>query len=363
MSANSIRRIGILTGGGDCPGLNAVIRAVAKTAQGIYNIEVVGILDGYSGLVAEQFRPLRNEDVSGILQLGGTILGTSRVDPFQEAFAQGRLKSPAENWEWVKGVLACHHIDGVVAIGGDGTLRVAARAARAGIAIVGVPKTIDNDVAETDVTFGFDSAVSIVMDALDRLHTTAMSHHRAMVVEVMGRTAGWLALYAGVAGGGDILLLPEMPYREEAVFERVQQRERVGKRFSIIVAAEGARPAGGAETCTGKDDGSGRKILGGIGKRLADRIQEATGIETREVVLGHLQRGGPPTAFDRILATQFGHVAMELLVQGKHGEMVALKGNRISAVSLEQATAKAKLVPPDHPLVDAARAVGTSFGV
>jgi len=363
MGEKRIRRIGILTGGGDCPGLNAVIRAVAKTAQGIYGIEVIGILDGYWGLVSEGFRVLRNEDVSGILNLGGTILGTSRVDPFKEAFELGRLSSPAEDWDYVKGVLNRHSIQGIVAVGGEGTLRVAVRAARAGIPIVGVPKTIDNDVGETDVTFGFDSAVSIVMDALDRLHTTAMSHHRAMVVEVMGRTAGWLALYAGVAGGGDVLLLPEFPYHEEIVFERVRERSRSGKRFSIIVASEGAKAAGGAVICSDKDDGGGRKILGGIGKFLADRIEAATGIETRETVLGYLQRGGSPTAYDRVLATEFGHSVVELLIAGKTGEMVALKGDRIVSVPIEKAVSEIKLVPREHPLVDAALSVGTCFGV
>ena len=360
---NKIKRIGVLTGGGDCPGLNAVIRAVAKTAQSISEIEIVGILDGYWGLVAEHFRLLRNEDVSGILGIGGTILGTSRVDPFKEAFRLGRLSSPNEDWEYIKDVMARHSIDGLIAIGGDGTLRVASRAARAGIPVVGVPKTIDNDVGETDVTFGFDSAVSIVMDALDRLHTTAMSHHRAMVVEVMGRTAGWLALHAGVAGGGDVLLLPEFPYSEGAICEKVKARERSGKRFSIIVAAEGARADGGSMLFSEKDDGSGRKILGGIGKYLADNIERATGLETRVTVLGHLQRGGAPTAYDRLLATQFGHEAIELLLAGKSGEMVALQSSRIVAVPMERAIGRTKLVPPDHPLVDAAKAVGTSFGV
>ena len=356
-------KIGMLTGGGDCPGLNAVIRAVAKNAISNYGIEVMGILDGYWGLVAGYIQPLTNKDVSGILHTGGTILGTSRVDPFREAYKRGFLPSPTEDWGYVKSILATQEIDALVAIGGEGTLGVAARMHRNGIPVVGVPKTIDNDVDETDFTFGFDSAVSIVMNALDNLHSTAMSHHRAMVVEVMGRTAGWLALYGGVAGGGDILLLPEFPYDEKILFQRVLEREKSGKRFSIIVVAEGAKPAGGTEIFSGKDDGSGRQVLGGIGKYVADRIEANTGLDARVTVLGHLQRGGGPTGYDRVLATQFGYHAMEILAQSRSGEMVALKGSTIKAVPLEKAVGKIKRVPKGHPLISAAQAVGTSFGI
>lgn len=358
----TLRKIGVLTGGGDCPGLNAVIRGVAKTAQNDYGIEVVGILDSYWGLVSRQFRELSNRDVSGILHLGGTILGTSRIDPFAEGHRQGWLDSPEEDWDYVKDIMAKEGIDGLVAIGGDGTLRVAQRAHLAGIPIVGVPKTIDNDLCATDFTFGFNSAVSIIVNALDMLHTTAMSHHRAMVVEVMGRTVGWLALYGGVGGGGDVLLLPELPYKEEVVFEKVLEREKEGKRFSIIVVAEGAKPAEGDVLYSSRTDDSGRKILGGIGKYLADRIEEETGISTRFTALGHLQRGGPPSAFDRTLATLFGHGAMKLLHQGKLGHMVALEGNEVTSVALEEATREIKKVPEDHPLIAAAVSVGTSFG-
>jgi 6-phosphofructokinase 1 len=362
MDKGQIKRIGILTGGGDCPGLNAVIRAVTKTAQNDHGIEVVGIQDSYWGLVVEDFKVLRNQDVSGILNVGGTILGTSRSDPFEEAHRMGKIDSPKEDWGFIKEILQKHGIDALVAVGGDGTLRVANRAFDAGIPIVGVPKTIDNDLRSTDVTFGFNSAVTIIMNALDILHTTAMSHHRAMVVEVMGRTVGWLALYAGTAGGGDIILLPEIPYETDVIFERVRERDRTGKRFSIIVVAEGAREAAGEMKYSGRTDGSGRKILGGIGAHLADQIEEATGIGTRVTTLGHLQRGGPPTAFDRVLATQFGHAAIGLIEEGLFGHMVALRGDHIESVPLREATDGVKSVPSDHPLIAAAISVGTSFG-
>lgn len=360
--AAKIKRIGILTGGGDCPGLNAVIRAVAKTAQNDHGIDVMGIYDSYWGLVSENIAPLSNADVSGILAQGGTILGTSRVDPFAEAHRKGILDSPQENWQVVKKVMKKHRIDALVAVGGDGTLRVASRAFQAGVPIVGVPKTIDNDIPHTEITFGFNSAVSIIMHALDTLHTTAMSHHRAMVVEVMGRSAGWLALFGGVAGGGDVLLLPEIPYREEVVAERVTERNRVGKRFSIIVVAEGARPMRGDVQYTAELDGAGRKIIGGVGKILADRIQEATGIGTRVTTLGHLQRGGSPTSFDRLLATEFGHRAMKLVTEGKLGYMATYRRGRVGEVPLEKAGGKPKRVPRNHPMIATARSVGTCFG-
>lgn len=362
MLPKKIKRIGILTGGGDCPGLNAVIRAVTKTAQNNHGIEVMGIFDSYLGLVTENMQLLTNMDVSGILNRGGTILGTSRVNAFAEAHKLGKIPSPKEDWNVVKRIMKRNKIDALVAIGGDGTQRVATRVAKAGIPIIGVPKTIDNDIAETDVTFGFNSAVNVIMEALDRLHTTAMSHHRVMVVEVMGRTVGWLGLEAGVAGGGDVILIPEIPYKEEFVFNRVLERSRTGKRFSLVVISEGAKAKGKQKIFSGNTDASGRKILGGVGEILADRIEEATGLSTRLTKLGHLQRGGSPTAYDRVLATRFGHEAMELLAAGLHGNMVALKGNRIVPVPLEKATVKTKKVPHNHMLIRAARAVGTSFG-
>lgn len=358
----SLKRIAILTGGGDCPGLNAVIRAVAKTAQNDYGVEVIGALDSYWGLVTENFRVLTNQDVSGILGIGGTILGTSRVNPFAEAHKDGLLPSPEENWDVVKAIFEKHGIDGLVVVGGDGSLRVAARAFKAGVPVVGVPKTIDNDIGETDITFGFNSAVSIIMNALDVLHTTAMSHHRVMVVEVMGRTVGWLGLYGGVAGGGDILLLPEIPFRMEPILERVAERSRTGKKFSIIVVSEGASPQGEDPHFSSETDASGRKVLGGIGKRVADLIQEKTDISTRVTTLGHLQRGGPPTAFDRVLATEFGHAVMRLAADGEWGKLVVSRGGNMESASLDVATRKPKAVPLDHPLIEAGRSVGTYFG-
>jgi 6-phosphofructokinase 1 len=362
MPVRKIKRIAILTGGGDCPGLNAVIRAVAKTAKNDHQIEVIGVMDSYWGLVHEDFKVLHNHDVSGILAVGGTILGTSRVDPFQEGYRLGLLSSPEEDWDVVKRVMKKHQIDGVVAVGGDGTLRVAARMAKAGIPVVGVPKTIDNDINETDITFGFNSAVSIIMEALDRLHTTAMSHHRVMVVEVMGRTVGWLALYSAVAGGGDIILIPEIPYSEQVIFDRVLERSHEGKRFSLVVVAEGAAARDTGLVYSGNVDPTGRKVLGGIGNHLAERIEEATGLSSRVTQLGHLQRGGSPTSFDRLLATQFGHAAIQLLVTGEMGQLPVWKGGQIKYTTLEKATKKIKKVPLDHPLIAAARSVGSVFG-
>jgi len=362
MARRKIKSLGILTGGGDCPGLNAVIRAVSKTAMNDHGLRVVGILDSYSGLVNEVFRELSNNDVSGILATGGTILGTSRLNPFVEAHQRGLIPKPNDDWRYVKKILKRHQIDVLIAIGGDGTLRVAERAYAAGIPIIGIPKTIDNDLSGTDITFGFDSAVSVVMQALDMLHSTAMSHHRAMVVEVMGRTAGWLALHAGIAGGGDIICIPEIPYSEAIVCKRVEQRSRVGKRFSIIVVAEGAQPTGGAQHFSGKADKSGRRILGGIGQQLAECIESETGIATRLTTLGHLQRCGPPTAFDRLLATQLGHEAVRLAMNGEFGRMVAWRRGRVTSVDLKRATARTKRVPPGHRLIAAARSVGTCFG-
>ncbi len=362
MTKKKIKSIGILTGGGDCPGLNAVIRAVAKTAMSDYGLRVVGILDSYSGLVCEGFRELGNMDVSGILATGGTILGTSRVNPFVEAHRTGQISSPKEDWVFIKRIMKRHGIDALIAIGGDGTLRVAQRAHQAGVRILGVPKTIDNDLSGTDITFGFNSAVSVIMQALDMLHSTAMSHHRVMVVEVMGRTVGWLALHAGVAGGGDIICIPEIPYSESIICERVLERSHVGKRFSIIVISEGAFSKDGAAQFSGKADQSGRKILGGIGQHLAEQIRNQTGIGTRLTTLGHLQRSGPPTAFDRLLATQFGHKAVQLAVAGDWGKMVAWKRGRLTAVDLSKATARIKKVSAKDPLITVARSVGTCFG-
>ncbi len=350
------RRIGILTAGGDCPGLNAVIRAVTKCAHNDYGIGVVGIEDGYIGLVKGSGRILTNRNVSGILATGGTILGTARGNPF------GAAGKKDEDYSCFEDAFKSLKLDALICTGGDGTLTMANKLYKHGFPVVGIPKTIDNDVMETDVTFGFNTAVSIVMNAVDNLHSTAMSHHRVLVVEVMGCRAGWLALEGGVAGGGDVLLLPELSYEEDVIFERVLERSRHGKRFSIVVVAEGVKAKGNLIIREEDNAESGRVRLGGIGHYMSRLIEEGTGLETRPVVLGHLQRGGPPTAFDRILATRFAIEALHLVIEGKFGQMVALKGRRLTSVPIDKAVRKLKLVPKNHPLIRAAISVGTSFG-
>ncbi len=327
--------VGILTGGGDCPGLNAVIRAVVK--RGLqFGFEFTGIRDGWHGLVQPSTMRLTSGAVSGLLPVGGTILGTSRTNPFKtEGDAEKVIKNLSELG-----------IDAVIAVGGDDTLRVAARFYEKGIKTVGVPKTIDNDLSATDFTFGFDTAVSIVTWALDRLHTTTEAHHRVMVVEVMGRNTGWIAVYGGMAGGADVILIPERPFDIEEVCGYIEKRKKAGKHFSLVVAAEGAHPKEGKGVFT-KDktlDAFGHVKLGGIGEFLAAEIEARTGDESRHVVLGHLQRGGTPTATDRILATRFGVRAVELVNEGKFGRMVALQCNKIVDVSLEEATRETKTV-------------------
>lgn len=357
------RRIGILTGGGDCPGLNAVIRAIVKTAINIFGMEVVGFLDGYRGLVSNRTVNLHYDDVSNILTRGGTILGMSRRDSyFRIAGSEAKHEGPDRTGHARK-IFRRHRLSSLVCLGGEGTLAVANHLNSAGIPIIGVPKTIDNDVPLTDQTFGFDSALSVATEAIDRLHTTAESHHRVMVVEVMGRHAGWLALYSGVAGGGDVILLPEIQFDWEKVCEVVCRRARRGRRFSILVVAEGARPKGEKTVYRNRVDGLKRGVLGGIGEVVAGEVEKRTGLESRAVVLGHLQRAGSPTASDRVLATRYGHAAARLAAAGKTGIMVALQEGRIDVVSLAQvAEAGARPVPVEHPLLKAAQAVGTSFG-
>jgi 6-phosphofructokinase 1 len=358
--------IAVLTAGGDCPGINAVIRAVAKTAMNDYDLDVVGIEDGFLGLIEGRWRKLTYNDVSGILTLGGTILGTSnKADPFRFATNRGQgdpefndvSADVAANFD--RTAASC-----LIAIGGDGTLNISAKLSQKGLPVVGIPKTIDNDVDCTDYTFGFDSAAATAAEAIDKIHTTAQSHHRVMIVEVMGRYVGWLALHAGVAGGGDIILIPEIPFNMDAVCERVIDRSKRGRRFSIVVVSEGAKPEGG-EMVVRKvvEDSTDPVRLGGIAEFMATRIEEMTGLETRVTVLGHLQRGGAPTAFDRVLATRFGVEAARLAAQGKQGVMVALKCQDIVTVPLEEAIAKLKSVPPDHHLIKCALSVGASFGV
>ncbi len=365
MAGQRIRSIAVMTGGGDCPGLNAVIRAVVKTAINKYGLEVWGVQDGYLGLIENRMERLGYNDVSNILTVGGTILGTSNVaNPFRFAVRMGqRMQYKDVSSDCVR-VLAERGIDALVCIGGDGTMATAAQFAQKGLTIMGVPKTIDNDLYGTDVTFGFDTAVTTAAEAIDKVHTTASSHHRVMIVEVMGRYAGWIALYAGVASGADIILIPEIPYELPKVCEYVLERSRRGKRFSIIVAAEGARAKAGQMVVSKRIAGSPDPIrLGGIGPRLADEIAACTGLECRAVILGHIQRGGTPTPYDRILATNFGHTALQLLMEGRKNRLVVLKNGQLSSIPLSQVAGRIRTVPRDHSLVQAARAVNTSFGV
>ncbi|HBZ85977.1 MAG: 6-phosphofructokinase [Candidatus Edwardsbacteria bacterium RIFOXYD12_FULL_50_11] len=362
---NKIKRIGLLTAGGDCPGLNAVIRAVTKAAVNDYNMEVIGIEDGYAGLIEGRFHQLRWNDVSGILHTGGTILGTSNRDnPFKYPVHKpnGDLEF-IDVFDRVAGNIKKLHIEAVIAVGGDGTMAITSQMMERGVNVVGVPKTIDNDLAATDVTFGFDTALVTATEALDKLHTTAMSHHRVMIMETMGRYAGWIALYSGVAGGGDVILIPEIPFQLDSICHTVQERGSRGKRFSIIVAAEGAKPEGGQMVVQRIIKESTDQLrLGGIGQQLAGQIEDRTGIECRVTVLGHLQRGGSPSAFDRILGTRFGVKAVELAAAGQFGRMVALKGLNVESVPLQEAVGSLRLVSPDSEIIKAARSVGVSFG-
>jgi phosphofructokinase-like protein len=357
-------RIAILTGGGDAPGINAVIRAVAKKAILEYGTEVIGFEDGYEGLIHNRHRKLHYNDVSGILTVGGTILGASKVsNPYRYASqSDGRVVFKDVSKRAIRNVRALG-IDALVCIGGDGTLGIAHRLMKDGVAVVGVPKTIDNDIRGTDVTFGFDSAVAIAAEAIDRLHTTAQAHDRIMILEVMGHRAGWIALYAGVAGGGDIILIPEIPYDIGAIAAKVKERSRRGRHFSIVVVAEGAKPKGGDAVVKRMVVKSADPVrLGGVGFVLQDQLEKITGSETRTVVLGHLQRGGSPTAADRVLATELGARAVDLIVRSEFGQMVAVKDGRITAIPLEVAAGGPRTVPLDHPLIAAARSIGTNFG-
>jgi phosphofructokinase-like protein len=358
---SGIRRIGILTGGGDAPGLNAVIRAVVKAAANC-DCETVGLEDSFDGLIeADRSRPLTPKDVTGILRIGGTILGTTnRGNPFAYPIeTTGGTRDYSARCVEMFGQLK---LDALVVIGGDGTLSIAHEFHLRGIPLVGVPKTIDNDIVETTNTFGFDSAVSFATDAIDRLHTTAEAHHRVMVVEVMGRYAGWIALYAGVAGGADVILIPEIPYDLEKVVERIRARDQLGARFSIVVVAEGAKPVGGKASVIKQASSEFVERLGGNAVRVAAELETLTGKETRSVVLGHLQRGGAPTSFDRLLATRFGARAVELLLDGQFGTMVAFHPPNIVAVPLEKIVGRTRNVPLDFDVVRTARAMGISLG-
>jgi len=356
------RRIGILTGGGDCPGLNAAIRAIAKTAILGYGMDVVGIRDGFLGLIDKRFTDISYQDVSGILTLGGTILGASnKANPFRHPDSRGGFRDVSDrtvqNYRSMK-------LDGLVCLGGDGTLSIAHRLYKRGVKLVGVPKTIDRDLKQTDATIGFDSALITATQAIDKLHTTAQSHHRVMVIEVMGRYAGWLALYSGLAGGGDIILLPEMPYDIKKVCDVVLKRNKSGKRFSIVVVSEGARPKSGKMIVRKiVRDSTDPVRLGGIGEKVAGDIEDATGLEARVTVLGHLQRGGEPSPFDRILATRFGVAACEMIAKKDFGKAVVLKAGEIKGIDLGRAVGDISRVSLKDPVIRVAKAVGTSFGI
>jgi ATP-dependent phosphofructokinase / diphosphate-dependent phosphofructokinase len=357
----AVRRLGILTGGGDAPGLNAVIRAVVKSATNA-GIECVGIEDSFDGLLEPgRTRPLTPRDVTGILRLGGTILGTiNRGNPFDKIIDTS--DGPKAYSDRVIEMFHAMKLDALVVIGGDGTLAIAHQFGERGIPIVGVPKTIDNDIVGTTNCFGFDSAVDFATDAIDRLHVTAEAHHRIMVVEVMGRYAGWIALYAGVGGGADAILIPEIPFDIAIVARHLQVRERRGARFSIISAAEGAYPKGGSLALLEAGGIDHVERLGGIGAEVCQALARETGKETRSVVLGHLQRGGTPTSFDRVLATRFGGKAVELVRQGAFGTMVAFDPPDIVSRPIVECVGKTKTVPLDFDLVMTAKAMGVTFG-
>ena len=354
-----VKRIGILTGGGDCPGLNAVIRAITRVSIIDYNLEIIGILDGFEGAVEGHSKKLTFEDVANILPLGGTILGTSnKANPFdyrlngRSGDQTERMLENLDQWK----------IDALCCIGGDGTLTMSNKLRELFPNIVGIPKTIDNDLEATDQTFGFDTACNFVAESIDRIHSTAQSHHRVMVIEVMGRYAGWIALEGGVAGGGDVILIPEMPFSFDKVVEAVEKRRKGRKRSSLVVVAEGARPQGEDYTISKLVKNSPDPIrLGGIGKRVADYIQQAAGVESRVTVLGHLQRGGSPSFFDRILATRYGYAAAELAKKGEFGKMTSLRGGSIVSVDIKEAVSGLKLVQEKD--IKMALSLGTSFGI
>ncbi|MBM3777070.1 MAG: 6-phosphofructokinase [Acidimicrobiia bacterium] len=356
-----VKKIGVLTGGGDAPGLNAVIRAVVKSAHNA-GVEVLGLEDSFDGLISPgKTRTLTPKDVTGILRFGGTILGTvNRGNPLAQP-----IVTPDGTFDYADRVVEMFGklgLDALVCIGGDGTLAISHEFHKRGIPLVGVPKTIDNDIVGTNSCFGFDTAVSFATDAIDRLHTTAEAHRRVMVVEVMGRYAGWIALHGGVAGGADVILIPEIPYDPAKVVESIRTRDRLGASFTIVVVAEGAKPVGGDVTVMKAAEGGTVERLGGIGARCAREIEEMSGKEARYVVLGHLQRGGAPTAFDRTLATRFGGKAVELVLSGVYGVMVANRPPHLQPVPLSEVVGKIKTVPLDLDLVKTARAVGVSFG-
>jgi phosphofructokinase-like protein len=338
------QRIGILTAGGDCPGINAAIRGVGKTAIVKYGMEVIGISDGFTGLINKEYMHLTENDLSGILTLGGTILGTSREKPFKNS---GKGKKEISKSDLIKEHYEQMGLDCLVCIGGNGTLKTAYRLSQEGLNVVGIPKTIDNDVWGTDVTFGFDSAVNIATEAIDRLHSTANSHKRIMVIELMGHNAGWLALYSGVAGGGDVILIPEIPYDENRIKEYLLNRAKENKPYSIVVVAEGLKVPSKEKS---------------PGSYIARRILELTGLETRETVLGYIQRGGSPSPMDRILASRFGAAAANMIADRDFGKMVAQRNCGIASVALSEVAGKTRMVDPNDPFIIKSMEMGTCFG-
>lgn len=351
---------GILTSGGDAPGLNAAIRGVCRTAMDIYGIKMIGFEHGYRGLIENKCRELQTGELSGILAQGGTILGTSREKPFKD-----------KNWtdptgpnavDMIKDTYKKNKLDCLVVLGGNGTNTTGALLAKEGLNIIGLPKTIDNDIVETDITFGFHTALTVATDGIDRLHSTASSHNRVMVIEVMGHKAGWLSLYSGVAGGGDVVLIPEIPYDIHSIARHLEERARNGKTFSIVVVAEGALSIEEAKLDKKTYKKQREMMTSSIGYRVAKEIEESTAIESRVTVLGYLQRGGTPVAYDRVLASQFGTAAANMLALGDYGKMVAMQDNDVVGVPLDRIANRIKTVPTDHRMLEAARDVGTCLG-
>jgi len=362
---DKIKTIGILTGGGDCPGLNAVIRSAVRTAILKYGLKVMGVRNGYRGLYLGDFVELDLDSISGILPIGGTILHSSNKDNlFQYPFEENGKTVLKDVSHVGMDNLRKAGIDALIIVGGDGTLTSGRDYSNLGLNVIGVPKTIDNDLASTDTTFGFDTAVSVATEALDRLHTTASSHHRIMVLEVMGRYAGWIGLHAGIAGGADAIMIPEIPYDINKIADAVNKRKEAGKTFSVIVVAEGAKPISGDVVVSKVVEGSPDPIrLGGIGIKVADELEKLCGLESRATTLGHIQRGGSPTAYDRILSTRYGSYAVDLAMEGKFCNMVTLKGNQMSYDSLNNVIGqKTKNVDPNGELVRFAKNIGIAFG-
>lgn len=355
--------IGVLTGGGDCPGLNAVIRAVVKASKVDHNWEVTGIEEGFEGLMTPvKARPMTPWTIRGILPTGGTILGTTSGMSPVDVQKKGISDGPGDLAEMLKENIRSLGLSALVVIGGDGTQKIGYYLYQIGIPVIGIPKTIDNDIPATDLTFGFHTAVNTATEALDKLHTTAESHHRVIVVEVMGRYVGWIALEAGLAGGADVILIPEIPFQIDQVCKKILGRYEQGSRFSIVVVAEGAKPVGGEMSVLKRSEAGYVERLGGVGNKVGEEIARCTKMDVRVTVLGHIQRGGSPTPFDRNLATRFGVAAVNLIARGRFGEMVCLKGNEIRSIPLSEATEGLKYVPAEGELVKTAESLGISFG-